>query len=409
MKIKLQNLIKISTSNYSTLRFLTKFKRTSMKSEDNSKKYYISNIPFKMFSSKFAKTEENPNFLLNELNEISTQKNDISKKISDTNDSILSKDLNNFIKQKENILFIDLKCLEYTDMSNTKNSFGKGLKFGQFISLNKSFFGQVLSINEKYFTVLMFSNLDLSNNNLKLVSIETTINNKDLLSKHCDYKSLLESKITSKLVRKYNKRELVEETLKTGQIMIDYINPLTQGTFNLIKGESNHGQEELLLSTIKAFNGKVILITKNNKFVNELNKDSQNINNKVELFLGESMGVYSNTNFSNNKIKHSNEFSLTRNSLIPNIALNKLKELKENINQANQLNKANSKNNILIVFDDYVDFFFANKTSYVNAELYYPAYNIINDLYEECGNFINCDVTALIVRINIHRFFYFLH
>jgi hypothetical protein len=351
----------------------------------------------KGFSSKFAKTEENANFLLNELNKINLEKNNFTSKDlkSEVNDS---SSLNNFIKQKDNILFIDLKSL-------TNNSLKQTLKYGQFISLNKSFYGQVISINEKYFTVLMITKIDFSTD-IKILSIETDFDKKGFVNKHSDYQSLLNNKITSKLVRKYNKRELVEETLLTGQIMIDYINPLVQGTFNLIKGEVNHGQEELLLSIIKAFNGKVILISKNNKFVSELEKEKDYLNDKVEIFLGESMGVYSNTQVSNSKIHNKDEFNLTRNSVIPQLALNKLKELKNFVSVNNRQVVNNSKNNILIIFDDFVDFFFANKTSYVNAELYYPAYNIINEIFEECGNFVNCDVTAVVVRFKFKKYIY---
>ena len=61
--------------------------------------------------------------------------------------------------------------------------------------------------------------------------------------------------------------------------------------------------------------------------------------------------------------------------------------------------KQPKKQDLLVIVDNYVDFFIDELTTYSNAEIYQPYINLGNELFELSRVYNNCTITTIIVSI----------
>lgn len=397
-----------------------KGKKTPIKVYLNSKK----------FSEKYPTVDENTDFLLRELNKIRDNK----LNNENNNDKEV---LNKYFFQNENILFVDIKILDLLKNTNTRNE--EELKkinqtlnqnnpnnnktinsnllipyYGQHVSINNKIIAQVISITQSLVTLLLYNNFNI--NNERIYSFDLTPS-KEVLSNfgfkdksdsinsntvcqqsslegftcNLDYSLLFNDKLSASLTKNYRLKSLINSPLSTGQIFVDYIKPLNKGNFILMKGSSNYGQEQMIEGIIERFQGKVLLLTMNNKLVSKLSK-SDNASS-IKVFLG-------NLNNLNSTTSHI-ENGLSKNTLLPRILLNTAKlhynliSNKQNYN--NTSNKPGESNDTLVILDNIVDFLISSKISYTNAKCYYPSSNFINEFFELTGVYEGGSITTLIV------------
>lgn len=343
--------------------------------------------------SKLPKKEESTEFLINELKNIQKMKSinntsssstssgtkNIVNEILNQANSITNESLNHHLTQKENIIFINSKAFEeHLSSSNTNNH---SIRYGQFISFNNKYLGQVIAIQEKTITVLVISSFNINKIAVSEINLSPDIKQYD--NSMFDFSSLNKLNLSSKLSSKYSDKILTNAPLSTGEILIDYINPLYKGNLILMKGSANNGQEKLIENIINRFNGRVILMTFNNKLINTVRaKFSENSN--VEIL-----------SVSANSLSHldSSVFPLTKSNLIPRFSLSKIKEFKNEY----CLSTDKKKEDMLVIMDNFIEFYMNTKITYTNAELYYPSMDIINEFYAETGSYSNGSITTLIV------------
>ena len=89
---------------------------------------------------------------------------------------------------------------------------------------------------------------------------------------------LYSSKLSASLTRRYRKRNLVEDAINTGALIIDYGSPLYKGNFNLLSGKSKLGKKTFLRNI--AVN-----------FINDSRKNTTNTRNLIYLTYSRSQAV----------------------------------------------------------------------------------------------------------------------
>lgn len=153
--------------------------------------------------------------------------------------------------------------------------------------MEKKFLGQIISLRDKHTIILLTSKDSITDNIIKLheiVNCSSEFNTSILKGKITDFNGnsisnleekrtsennlnisplLLSSFVTSSLTRIYIKRNLTEDAIYSGTLIIDYGCPLYKGNFNLLTGKVKTGKKTFLrnLST---------------NFLNGLNKDNKN-------------------------------------------------------------------------------------------------------------------------------------
>jgi hypothetical protein len=188
---------------------------------------YNQSLLFKSLSvknqnSKFAKEEETESSLLRQFDNINTNQKD---KLEDR--KLIIRD---FISQRENIIFIK------NDVFETK------LRQGQFIIINDKHYAQILSLEKNKSTAIVYSKFNLKKENVNSINLvsESEI---DLI--HKVNLSSSSYSISPSITKLYQKRNLVNKMLSTGQLLIDYINPQYIGNFILMQGSPFLGQEKI--------------------------------------------------------------------------------------------------------------------------------------------------------------------
>jgi hypothetical protein len=192
---------------------------------------------------------------------------------------------------------------------------------------------------------------------------------------------------------------MVNEILFTGNLLIDFVNPLFTGNFNILSGSFNMGQKILLNSTAYNFASKQIHI-KNSK---EINIDSKEVNDSNTNFLiyitysnKEALKLQENLNLKQQQISDKLDnfiiFSLSETPndseyyYLPRFALNYAKKL---IN-------SNPHINILFCFDDISTYMMKERNLFQTAKSFASSRDILADIREECGNFSSHTFTALL-------------
>ena len=327
----------------------------------------------------FPLEEESQDNLLRQLNRLNSNNNSESK--SESMEGIMK---NIYFEQKNNLLFIT------TTDSHSINQ----LSYGSIIKLTtenketkkvEEHFAQVVVLKEKIITLILLSSFNIKRHlitkyeknvvlNSKDSPSSTSLKNSDLLENVVvnnnyiqEYIQLIsnkkESLLTSNLSKKMNSNSkvLVNSQLKTNQVLIDYVNPLIKGNMFLMKGENNNGQEEFMFNIIQEFKeGIIYIITHNNKLVRSIKEKIKSQNLKIEIMIG----LHSNPQ----------ENSEVKNYLIQRLLIEKLKN-------------ENPEKEILVVYDNYLDFFFSNNYFINHTQLYLPPMNTVNEIYELCGNY----------------------
>lgn len=356
-----KHLLKIS-NNIIQINALVKLKNTSL-----TNKMY-----FNFSNNKFANEEESLDILLKEFNNKIT---DFENKNCNNVENKIN--INYYIKQKENILFVNNELLN-------------NIKQGQIVSFNNfTYFAQVISIQNKISVLLLINyakNINFNNINLDITNyIDSIKSNKDnILDNNMNLKtnsnySLLEiisnknviqnsSKLNNNIMPYY--RNISSKQLFTGSCMIDYINPIYKGNFCIIKGFPNQGQEEIIESILSRQDSNIVLLTLNSKLYKTVNKIKE-LNNKIYIY-------YS--------LKDNNNISDIY--FLPRLALEKVRQLKQVKNS-----------DTLFIYDGYYDFFISEKSIMTNAKIYSLSRSIISDIYEECGSFANnsSSLSAIVV------------
>lgn len=347
---------------------------------------------FSFFSSSKFSTNNLPNssestdILLNQMEDINNSQINQNTKNKNSNNGVLLKEnseKNYFIK--ENVMFL----------SNKNNHINLNeIKINDVIIINEKYIFIVLALQETITTLLFLNttqndfkeikdkkifNFSLFDEDINSIRIYIKNPNKSSIWQNTDFLirfniDLLPTNFTPKLSRKnipieYNTRNLI-----TNNMLIDNIYPIQIGNFNLFKGIGNHGQEKIFVDIIKNFSGKILLLTMNQKLINNLNKDTTLNKEDIKIVLG-------------SKTKNSNsDFS---NTIIPYVALNVI----------DNFVKQPMKKDLLVIVDNYVDFFIDGLITYSNAELYQPYINFGNELFELSRVYNNCTVTTIIVSI----------
>lgn len=377
-------------------RNLCKYYHLKDKTKSNSflfnfnKKDIIKSFSF-FSSSKFStnnlpNSSESTDILLNQMEDINNSQINQNTKNKNSNNGVLLKEnseKNYFIK--ENVMFLSNK--------NNHINFNE-IKINDVIIINEKYIFIVLALQETITTLLFLNttqndfkeikdkkifNFSLFDEDINSIRIYIKNPNKSSIWQNTDFLirfniDLLPINFTPKLSRKnipieYNTRNLI-----TNNMLIDNIYPIQIGNFNLFKGIGNHGQEKIFVDIIKNFSGKILLLTMNQKLINNLNKDTTLNKEDIRIVLG-------------SKTKNSNlDFS---NTIIPYVALNAI----------DNFVKQPMKQDLLVIVDNYVDFFIDGLTTYSNAELYQPYINFGNELFELSRVYNNCTVTTIIVSI----------
>ena len=263
----------------------------------------------------------------------------------------------------------------YLDSKNTN------FRFGDILLLEKKYLGQIISLRDNH-TILLLLTKEIVKENIfkthEIVKINFSFDTALLRGKIVDTEGkiiphneekqndktslvdlnnlLFSSKLTSSLTKRYRKRNLTEETIFTGSLIIDYGCPLYKGNFHMISGKSKLGKKTFL----------------RNITVNFLSEKKKVLNHKHLIYLtySRSQAINLKKLCSNNgkfkiNIENITIFTLSENPsdseiyYLPTIALN----------YANRLIESNSNENLDIVFcfDDISQFIFKEKTIFDNT------------------------------------------
>lgn len=204
----------------------------------------------------------------------------------------------------------------------------------------------------------------------------------------------------SSLTKKFQTRKTVEDILFTGNLIIDFLNPLYKGNFSIFSGNSSMGQRNSLINSSSNFLSSPVKFNENHFLIyvtyskkdaillkdkliknfeiqeKEFNESSNN--KEIEEFdikdlenLKAKSKDYRENNFNSNKkfciftidYNHSN----SEYYYLPKIALNYAKTIKDS---SEKIFGNTNKSNILFCFDDISIFALKEKKLYDTSRLY---------------------------------------
>lgn len=174
--------------------------------------------------------------------------------------------------------------------------------------------------------------------------------------------------MSSQLSKSRKRRRAVNELVYTGNVLIDYINPIYKGNFNVMTGPANMGQKQTL----------------NSIALNFLSENSENFVVYVTHSKKEAIKLsdtFSNKNFvilSLSETPTESEFYY-----LPRAAMKLISLL--------------GKKNVLICYDDITHYLLNEKNIFSNAKVGIPSNNIFAEIRESCGNFSGNSLTSVII------------
>jgi hypothetical protein len=176
------------------------------------------------------------------------------------------------------------------------------------------------------------------------------------------------------LTKTRKRRRAVNETIFSGNLLLDFISPLFVGNFNILAGANNLGQ----LGVLNSFSSNFLNRSKSNQLVYITHSK------KEALRLSEFFQQRGYTNFAIFTL--SDAPGETEFYYLPRAAMNYIQNLIESHKSGN-INQSNEKMNILICYDDIMTYILKEKNIFQTAKCHMASTNIFADIREQCGNF----------------------